>query len=153
MPFQYFCVHLDRNHTSVFSSIRITRVMHISVNLQLMWCWRIWFPSVRVDALSYVVRRSLGISDSWSPRSDASEEVSQEVTEEISFVLHTWKGLWKQGSFSLSFWLGGRFGWALRPTQGWGSLSENKLPLPTGRDAHAAGAGVDMSKDERKRVV
>lgn len=93
MPFQYFCVHLDRNHTSVFSSIRITRVMHISVNLQLMWCWRIWFPSVRVDALSYVVRRSLGISDSWSPRSDASEEVSQEVTEEISFVLHTWKGL------------------------------------------------------------
>ena len=44
---------------------------------------------------SYAARRTPGTSDSRPLRSvgDASEEVSQEVTEEISFVLHTWKGL------------------------------------------------------------
>lgn len=37
-------------------------------------------------------------------------------------------GLWTQGSFSLSLWLGGRFGSASQPTRAGESLSENKPP-------------------------
>lgn len=117
---------------------------HVSVLYPRLWI-QMWVHTPRYG-------KTPRNSDSWPEECQwRTEEVSQETTEAISLSFTTWRGLWTQGCFSLSLWLGGRFGSAAQPTRAGESLSENKSPTSY-RCGGAAVVGRAMSKDERRLV-